>query len=325
MLSLFRSNNIILGLLLIPYAFLLRSFAFFGKVPTEFDNGGIFSDWIYEFIGLNDIALVSISFGLVLIQSYIIYMITKQHKLLGEENLFPAIFYLITASISISFLGLPPPLIGNTFLLLAIANLFNIYKLKEASSYHFNAGFFIALASLCYGSLGIFLLFGMIAIASLRVINIKEFLQLISGYIVPYFILFTIFYYLNEIEESYIPYILSAFGRTNLRESLGQTDYITLVFILILFLGILSQYRNIVDKQISKTKKQIRLLFYFIIFVVASTIIQAGVGMEHLILLSAPFGILLAIIFTKMKKIIWMELWHLLLLIVIPLSHYLLT
>lgn len=324
MLSIFKTNRIIISILLIPYAFILRSFAFFGDVPTHFDNGGILSDWIYESIGLEDTILVSIAFVIVLLQSIFIILFTNSHKLSGDRTLYAGVFYVLLASISTSFLGLTPALMGNTFLLLALSNFFDIYKNKEPGGKHFNAGFWLAIAALFYGSMFLFFFFGILAINLMRAFNIKEMLQMISGYLVPFIFLFTYYYAIGDVSESYWAYLISSFGIINIRET-PYLDLITLSILALLILATIFKYNVFVDKQSMKNRKNITLLFLFIIFAIGSASIQAGVGMEHFIILAIPLSILISIVFAKISKRVWAETWHLLLFLIIPISHYFLS
>lgn len=322
MLSIFKTNKIILSILLIPYAFILRSYAYFGDVPTDFDNGGLLSDWIYETIGLDDTWLVSIALVVVLLQALFIILFTNSHKLSGDRTLYAGVFYVLFSSISTSFLGLSPALMGNTFLLLALANFFDIYKNKEPAGRHFNAGFWLGIAALFYGSLFLFFFFGILAINLMRAFNIKEMLQMISGYLVPFILIFTFYYSIGDVNESYWAYITSSFGIINIRET-PNLDYIAVALLGFAILATIFKYNVFVDKQGMKNRKNITLLFLFIIFAVASATIQAGVGMDHLIILAIPISILLSIIFSKITKPVWAESWHFLLFLIVPISHYL--
>lgn len=322
MLSIFKTNKIILSILLIPYAFILRSYAFFGDVPTDFDNGGILADLIYETIGLDDTWLVSIAFVIILVQAFFIILFTNSHKLSGDRTLYAGVFYVLFSSISVAFLGLSPALMGNTFLLLALSNFFDIYKNKEPAGRHFNAGFWLGIAALFYGSLFLFFFFGILAINLMRAFNIKEMLQMISGYLVPFILLFTYYYAIGDVNASYWAYLDGSFGIINIRET-PNLDYITLVILALSILTAIFRYTVFVDKQGMKNRKNITLLFLFIIFAAGSAFIQAGLGMDHLIVLAIPLSILLSIIFSKITKTVWAETWHLLLFLLVPFSHYL--
>ncbi len=325
MLSIFKTNRIVLSLLLIPYAFLLRSYGLFGEVPTDFDNGGILSDWIFETIGLNDQILVITSMALIVIQAIYLILFTNNGKLSNEQNLFAGLFYVLFSSMSISFLGLTPALMGNTFLLLALSELYNIYKHKEPSGHHFNAGFWLALGALFYGSIFLFFFFGLLAINLMRAFNIREMLQFTSGYAVPFILLFTYYFYIGDVDESYWAYLESSFGIMDFREFPVLSGYITLGVFAILLLVSIFNYGAFVDRQGMKVRKNYNMLFLFFPFAIGSIFIQSGVGMEHLIIFAIPLSILIGQIFFKMKKQIWAEALHIILLALVPLCHYLLS
>ncbi len=308
--------------MLIPYAFVLWSFGFFQGVETDFNNGSIFADWLYETLSLSDLNYTIFAFLLVLIQTLMINFLANRHKIQEEENYLPALFYVLISSCSVLFFGLSPVLLGMTFLIPAMYNLLMIYKIKEAGAHHFNAGFFIACASLCYGSLSLFIIFGLIAILNLRSFNIREFLQLISGFLVPYIILFTIFFYMGDVIDGFWAYIISFYDRFHLENSFNSQNYLSLIILGIVLIILLSQYFSFLEKKNIKTKKQINLLYIFIIFIVLSAFVQSGVWIEHLVLLAIPYSILMSLWMLKMNKKWLAELTHLALFLFILFGHY---
>ena len=325
MLSIFRTNKLVLSILFIPYALILRSYGFFGNVPTDFNNGGLLSDIIYENIELNDNLLISLSLILILIQAVLITLVTNRQKLSSDRNLFPGVFYMLLASLSTSFLGLTPALMGNTFLILALGSFFGIYKDKEPAGKHFNAGFWLAIAALFYGSLFLFFFFGILTINLMRAFSLKEMLQMVSGYVVPYILLFTFFYYIGDVNESYWAYLTSSFGVMDIEQMPSIEGYVSLVVLGLLILWCFFRYGSLVDKRGIKTRKEINMLFLFIIFVGITFCLQAGVAMDHFIILAIPLSILIGILFTKMKRTGWMEIWHLSLFSLVLISHYLIS
>ncbi len=311
--------------MLIPYALLLRSYGFSNTIQTDFDNGGLLADSVYETINLGQLTSFIIAFILLFIQAVFLIVLSNQHKFSGENNLYTGVFYVLTGSISIYHLGLSPALLANTFLILALMNLFQIFKEKEPSGHHFGAGFWLSLAGLTYGSYSFFLLFGLLAINVLRAFNIKEMAQLLAGYVVPLFLLFTYFFAIGDTQESFFPYLTSSFGLLNWRNSIDLPTLIPFAILACIIIGIIVNYNLLMEKQVMKARKNINILFLFILFGILSFFIQSGVWLEHFIVLSIPLSILLSIIFTRMKSTLWKEVWHLLLFLTIPITHYFLT
>jgi hypothetical protein len=324
-LSIFRTNKIIVSTLFIPYALILRSYGFFGNVPTDFNNGGLLSDIIYENIELNDNLLISLSLILILIQAVLITVVTNRQKLSSDRNLYPGVFYILLASLSTSFLGLTPALMGNTFLILALGSFFGIYNDKEPAGRHFNAGFWLAIAALFYGSLFLFFFFGILTINLMRAFNIKEMLQIVSGYAVPYILLFAFFYYIGDVGESYWAYLSGSFSVMDIDQMPSIADYVSLGTLGLLILWCFFRYGSLVEKKGIKTRKEINMLFLFMIFVGIAFCLQSGVGMDHFILITIPLSILVGILFAKMTKPVWMETWHLSLFLLVPICHYLIS
>lgn len=269
--------------------------------------------------------LVTISFILILLQALFLIGFTNRDKLSNDRNLYVGVFYILLASSNTYFLGLTPALMGNTFLLLALSNFFEIYKMKEPAGKHFNAGFWLAIAALFYGSFSLFFFYGILAINLMRAFNIKEILQFISGYSVPFFLLFTYYFLIGDVNDSFWPYLTSSFGIMEFRiEELNLAALITVIIMGLFFLACIFNYGVFVDKQGMKTRKNTNSVFLFLIFSVGSISIQAEAGMEHFIATAIPLSILLSILFTRIKKRVWAEIWHFLIFLIIPITHYLL-
>ncbi len=325
MLSIFKTNRTILSILLIPYAFVLRSFGFFRPIPFEYDNGGLLADLFYENIDFTPLTSAIFAFAFVLIQAYLLIIINNQLKLSKDDHLFTGVFYVWTTSISIYFLGLSPALIGNTFLIMALMSLLQVFKMKEPSGHHFSAGFWLALASLTYGSLFLFLLFGLLAINVIRAFNIWEMFQIICGYFVPYVLIFTYFYAIGDASESFLPYIISSFRSFADNYHLSISNYISLGLLALLIIILILNYGKFMERQVMKSRKSIIVMFIFIPFVLLSFIIQSGASWEHFILLAIPLSILLGLLFIRIKSTFWREVWHFLLFLTIPIVHYFIT
>ncbi len=242
----------------------------------------------------------------------------------GEVNLLPGLFYILSGSVSISFLGFSPALLGNTFLLFALWQLSFIYQDKQPSGKIFNAGFFTSLAVLCCSGYIVFLLFGVLAIIIQRALTVKDILQFLVGFLVPVFWTWIYFYYQRELDEGLWVYAESTLSILNFRLDFQLHDVLAMGLLGVMILLVFALYVRITDKLEMRNKKNISLLYWFSIVGLISIIPQADVGMEHLIIFAIPLGGLLGIGFTKMKKQRWAEVIHLCLLIIIPLGHYLL-
>ncbi len=324
MLSIFRTNQLILGVLLIPYAFLVRSYGWFKGIETDYDNGGLFYDMVVDNLPLNDALYFILGFCLILLQSFQANQIVNNHKMGGEVNLFPSLFYVLAGSASLSFLGFSPALLGNTFLLFALWQFSFIYQEKQPSGKIFNAGFFTGLAILSCSGYIAFLLFGTLAIIIQRAFTVKEVLQFLVGFLVPVFWTWVYFYYQGELDEGLWVYAESTLSILNFRLDFQLHDILAAGLLGVMILLVFALYPRITDKLEMKNKKNISLLYWFSVVGLISIIPQADVGMEHLIIFAIPLGGLLGIGFTKMKNQRWAEVIHLCLLILIPLGHYLL-
>lgn len=320
MFKLFKTNRLFQSLLFIPYLLLLRWYGFSHDIPSHFESGNILYSLLLGQGETSALVTISIATVLVFIQAILLILITNKHKLFGDENLLSGLFYIIITSISIYFMGLSPALLANTFLILALMDLFQIYKIKEPATHHFQAGFWIALASLFYGVFSVFFLFGFIAIIIMRTAEIRIFLQYLSGFLVPYFLMFTYFFAQKKL-AFFSQKILEPFGLFELTP-LATKDFYTLGIFLVLLLLVFFNYGTFIQRKGMKNQKIISLLYIFLLISIGSIFIQSPIQIEYLLSLAIPLSILIALLFSRITSIFWTEIWHILLILAILMGHY---
>ena len=76
---------------------------------------------------------------LVVLQAIMLNTVVNNYKMGRELTYFTALCYILLASAIPEFLYLSPALMGNTFLIIALAEMFKWYRKFEASASIFNA------------------------------------------------------------------------------------------------------------------------------------------------------------------------------------------
>ena len=148
---------------------------------------GVLSAWVYQLLGgASGINAEITAILLLTAQASGINAIVLEHRLGEEQNLFPGLFYILISSMLPGMMHLSPALMGNTFLIIAMSELFRTYKNPHASGSIFNVGFWTAAASLFVPAYLVFLILGFVGLNSLRGLDLKERLMLLSGAVVPY-------------------------------------------------------------------------------------------------------------------------------------------
>jgi hypothetical protein len=315
-LSIFRTNQLLFSALLIPYIILLRISVFFIPYAWTPSTEGIFSQWMYNWVGSTGVLADCIAMFFVFIQAVMINQIVMKNRLSYEVSLFPGLFYVLIASSIPDFLHLSPILMGNTFFIIALSQLMGIYKKNTVADKIFNVGFWLAIASFFYFSFIVFLLLGVIGIFILRSAKIKEWLMILLGFIVPHILVMVYCFWYDQLDFFQATQFTQNVGFLDFQLNYDWIFYVEFGYFAFLTLIIILSFGSYMMKQNIQVQKKLNVLYWTILLSPISLLFQADIQMQHLLLLSVPFGIFISLNFTKIRGQ-WSETLHLFLLIAV--------
>lgn len=323
MLSLFRTNQLLNNFLLLFYVAILYLHVFVMPQSWEPSQEGILAHSVYQWLPWDSLTADIVAAILVLLQGILINFMIADNRLNLETNLFPGFFYVLVASALPEFTHLSPLHMANTFYLLAVVNMFSIYNNNKSAGAIFNIGFLISLGSLFYFSYLVLLLAGFSALGILRAFNLRERLMVIVGALVPYLLLGTYYFWHDQ-----LGYFLSFQFNTGLQwfsvfslSPLNPAAYFKLGFITFLSLVTIVSYNQNIARRVRESQKKISILYWMLFLAVFTVLIQAGINLDHLLVLAIPLGILLSFNFTQLSNS-WAELLHFFLLLLILFFQY---
>lgn len=317
MLNLFRTNQILAGVLLLPYVILLYASTFvFPSEQVVPENGGILSDIVYNWLE-NRVLLSNIIAGLLLwLQSFIINGIVIRHRLQNDLNLFAGLFYILLSCCLPDFRYLSPVLMGNTFFIIALSQILDAYKKTPVADKIFNVGFWLGVAGLFYFSFTYLVLWGIIGIATLRAFRLKEVFQLLSGLVLVYFLTGTYFYWTNSFD--YFSEV--QFGRNLAFWDFNIEDVKTYSIkggvIAVLIIITLLSFNKFISKKVMQVQRKISVIYRTLFVLFLTLLFQKNIGVEHLLMFMVPLSFFAAVYFTDMRKSV-AETLHLLVLVAI--------
>lgn len=319
----FRENRIQNYFFVLVYVVLLRLHTFF------FDYGPIAGASIfYDLFGLsfdgNSIWSKLLSIMLVLYQVVLINRMSSFNNLSYYNSLFPGVFYVLILSLIPDIHPLSSVLVGNTFIILALFQMFQTIHRNQRSKRLFNAGFFASIAvffDLNFIYLAPFFIFAANAIILVR---FRDILLYVLGFLAP-------------------PYFLLAYWRLSRKTQAGrdyiagQIDFFQYEFIyqnygiikagiigaLVLFLLVV--FNTVVTRTNIFVRNKLTFLFYMMLFAVVVFALTFHTRLEDIQLIILPLGILMGLYTVSIKKINIAESLHLLLLILVMLFQYFLN
>lgn len=317
MLELFRTNQLAISILLLFYVLLVRFPVFITPDTYVVGAAGIWSLAVYDWVGgasgfLPDLVAAVILF----LQAVYINQIIYKHRLARTASLFPGVFYIIVASLCPEFNHLSPLLLANTFYIIALGELMEMYKRKTCADRIFNAGFWLGVASLFYISYLSLLLLCIIAILIMRAAHFSEMMTLVSGSVVIYF-LAGIYYFWQEQLSTFLQIqFIENTSFLDIQIANNWQNYVIIGALVLLILLVFLSYAGYTIRQNIQTQKRISILSWAIIIGAVSFLFQGQIQIDHLLIFAVPLGIFLSFNFINMSAR-WAETAHLLLLVAV--------
>lgn len=300
MLSLFRTNQVAFSILLLVYALILRLSYFLGRTPHDMANDGVLAIFIKNYLGDSTLTIGIITLFVVFVQALLVNNLANKYRLFKEITLFPGLFYILLVSCIQDFLPLSAVLLGNTFLIIAITNLLNIFKNSKCADAIFNVGFWIGVAALFYHAFVLFLFLGLLGLIVLRTFKFKEAVMLLTGYLLPFIFVSVYYFWQNEFDAYWQTHFFEQFSFLDFPRPLGWTTYYkyTILGVLII-MGVFNRYTF---EKSYKIRNFMNIFYTTLIISGLTFLFQENIQISHFLIIATPLSILLAACFLAMSK-----------------------
>lgn len=322
MFEIFRRNLFLNTLLLLPYVFIIRINSILQ--PAVYNKGedtGLLSEQAYKALpdGLTQNILANL---LIFIQALLLNYIFSQNRFSRESTLFPGVLYILFVSIMTDNNLLTPVLMANTFIILAILYLLQTYKVPNATAMIFNTGFMLSLSAQFYIPYFVFVLFGVVGLIMLRSFKIKEKLQYLIGFGIPYFLVFTYKYWF-DIPFADLDFIKNIFFRfPGFRTDDLIVLYVSFGALMIAVALSVFNYGSVTGKKSLQVQKKADILYWGLLFCLISFLIFRTNGVTHLATLAVPLALISGTSLSDGRNSILNELMHIFLVALIMVSGF---
>lgn len=179
------------------------------------DHIGPFSalvyEWLHRCFGRTDIPFKVLSIVITFIQAGIFNLFLLRNKAFNANTYVPALIYVFAMHISFDFMTLSPILMGMTFVLLAINNLFKRMDNTTRDDLFLHMGIYLGVATLFYQP---FFLYFIVIIVSLLLFTgsiIRRMLLMVYGYFLVISLVGFYFYWFDSWSMFRIAFLESAF------------------------------------------------------------------------------------------------------------------
>ncbi|HMG15881.1 MAG TPA: hypothetical protein VK590_10555 [Saprospiraceae bacterium] len=313
MLSIFRTNQIIYNILFIFYLIIIRfSYFFAGDHTHVYAVRGLWSSLPVDSWIPNGAFQFFIDIILLVFQAIMINNLVNNYRMTRDQSLFPGLMWVLINSLFPEFFIHTPVIMANLCLVLALTNMFSVYKKADAVKSIFNIGFWISVASLFYSGYIVFIIAGFLGMNILRAPKTREYLVLLIGACVPYLLVFTYYYWYDK-SAIFLQHQFAlplGFSLTLLTESFS---WIKLAIAFILLIMGLIVFTKINFKQSIQTAKYIQILYWVLLLSGLMIFIQTDPGLDHFLVFAVPLSIFIGMFINQMP-INWAEFFHFILL-----------
>ncbi len=310
------------SLLLFFYAAVLHVSAW--VLPSQWAPSapGLAGQWVYDILGDQHswvtIGLVCI---LLTIQATILNGIVLEHRLGEEQNLFAGMFYVLFCSTLPGLMHLSPPLMANTFLLVACGQLYKLYKNPSAETAIFNAGFWVGIAALFAPVYLVFLAGVFIGLNTMRGLVFRERLMALTGVLTPFLLVGVWLFWHGRLQDGIQQQFVKGFGWLQFEPEGEFSAWTAGVLGGLAVLVALACATGLLYRKSIQVQKKISLLYWLLLLAVPALLVQPGIQVAHWLIAAIPVGALLGLAFTNLSRR-WAETIHILLLAAILILQY---
>lgn len=317
MLQLFRNYQLPTVLLVLGYLLLLSLNTWLyphDLLATVDDLPSSLGRWLMQWLShptINRIAFVV----LVFFQALAANALVNYFKLAKQSTFIPAIGVILMYFVGGQLDVCSPVVLANCFLVWALQQLWMSGEKRVSLGVIFNIGFATAMAALCYHGYSVLFLWMILAWMLVRAFDPQEFILLLGGYGVPFFLMGTYHFLNDDLGVWWQQEVVQHYIRLVAHYSQDPTWFLSVgLMAFVLLLG-LFQWGAIQFKTNAREKKAQQSVLLLAVILCFSFLLQAELYTYHFLVFAVPLGILFSLSVQAFQSRAWAELLHLLLLL----------
>lgn len=250
---------------------------------------------------LSSISNILLTVSLTFLQALMFNRINTEFNLLAKPNYLTALLFVTLASAIPPFLILSPALICNIITIWMLNRLFSISKMHDVKSLMFDLGLIVALGTLIYFPFIMMLPLVWISLLIFRTFYWREWIAPLLGYCIVYFLLGTVYYWLDQSKE-FLSLIIPNTKQIPDIFGFQIEDYFIIIPIIIILVFFVFTLREHFYKNVVHLRKSFQLVFYMLCLIIGSFFLFEGTSVDHFLLCVPGLSIYMAYFFTHAKN-----------------------
>jgi len=266
--------------------------------------------FLINLIGDHQYLSVALAFFLVLAGSLIFNYTLEKNELSGVNSLIPAMTFIVMLSLVPSLQTFHPALIPGILMIFVLNNLFDIYTQEEAYLKVFNSGLLIAISSFFYFPSIVFILFVWLTFIEYRLYNWREWVILLFGFITPYLLLWTYFFWMDELTQAFQAYgeYFTPKSIIKFRFTYTLLNYFSVALVVILFIRAFFVQTFRLNETIISIRKRFWAVILFLFVSLVSFMVSGNMAESHIVFIQISFALIIQGLLFKLNKYFWTEL-----------------
>ena len=313
-------------MILLAYAFVVRSVIFMNRLPAQTTTGsrGYLYDLVFAQAGTWGFWSFALSTLCVWVQAMMINHLVIKHKISDKKTWLPGLMYVFASSFMPMMLYLSAPMVANFFLIPAISQLFSTYRIQECRKAIFNVGFFLGLAALVFPKTMLLALPIYLAFSSLRSFRLVEQIGFVVGILTSYFMVGALAFLTDQFDLFWNLQFTKLLALPALDFKMQLSTIVGLVFWAGLLIAVLFSATRFYARKGLQVQKYNSILYWLLFAGIGLLFLQNPMRVDTLYLAVPSIAVFMGLFLEEMKNRPVAELLHLICLVVLFLSQYLL-
>ena len=234
---------------------------------------------------------------------FLITNLNTTHFFIGERTFVPALIFIFITALLPQYQVLSPVLPASLFIVFALKRILESYNKKEVAYNFFDAGILIGAGSLFYINLIWFGVLVFVGIAILRSIDLREISVSILGLIIPYILMFGLYYMLDYDMNNLISLLYNNIFSEAASFSFSKVTIVALMFLFVITILSFGQVLMFQSTTKIKSRKTFLLLMWIFFIALSVYFLVPSVSFEIVWILAIPLSYFIAsyFIFSKRK------------------------
>jgi len=247
---------------------------------------------------------------LLLVQAFTVNAIVNNFKLAKHYSYTTAVCFILLHFSYSNIDSCSPPMLANTFLLWSLYSMCSSYEKRVSLGTIFNIGFSAAIATLFYNGFACYFFWILIGLFIVRSFDFQEFILLIAGFFIPFFLLGTYHFLGDNLEQWIDQELMLHYTRMLVHYETNTTLYLLLGILAIPLLLAIGNLQSLYFKTTAREKKYINVVLLMPFIALLSFLFQSELYAYHFVIFIIPLSILLSITLQSYKSLAASEAVH---------------